>query len=261
MRRWAAVIGALALLAAAGLAVLIWQQEARREASSPARTSPAGPAATDADAGGEVAEPATASPERLREALRDPNWRRRLGSVWQLVERDELPVRERVALVVESLRFEMENPTEAPPPEGAYLPVTALVRLDTSRALGRLGARDPGTLRDLQGDAGEEAAAWIAVARGQAGDRDVVPELRRLVRESASGPVRMQAAHLLGELGALEAIPDLRAALQDPFAVTFEQHGRQRTLHPVREQAAGALEELGLEVELEGKGTYRVLQP
>ena len=59
---------------------------------------------------------------------------------------------------------------------------------------------------------------------------------------------------------AREAIPDLRQALTDPYRVTVESHhGRTRELYPVRDQALGALEELGLTVELTGESEYRVV--
>lgn len=74
--------------------------------------------------------------------------------------------------------------------------------------------------------------------------------------------MRSDAAYLLGELEAHEAIPDLRQAALDTYLVDVDNlDGGATELYPVRVSAMKALEELGLTVELTEEGEYRVLDP
>ena len=60
------------------------------------------------------------------------------------------------------------------------------------------------------------------------------------------------SARVLGLLGYREAIPALQAALEDPYVSEGEDSLGTYTIYPVREQAAGALEALGVTVERDG---------
>ena len=62
-------------------------------------------------------------------------------------------------------------------------------------------------------------------------------------------------------MGAEEAVPELEAALADPYRLTVTKYGETVEFFPVREQALGALEALGREVVEEGDGTLRLRSP
>jgi len=66
----------------------------------------------------------------------------------------------------------------------------------------------------------------------------------------------MTAAHVLGKLKERAAVPELEAALSDPFTARVLHNDvggpADQTLYPVRSRAASALRALGIAVEKRG---------
>lgn len=223
---------------------------------------PPAPAADEAlsDPVGAQVEAANDPLAQAREGLEDPDLSRRVATALALTDRQDLPASDRAELLLSAMGREIAEPSPGPPGHGTYLTDTERLRHVYTRALGTLVATAPETLRTVAAEADGELRARAVLALGYGGQMEVVPELRDLLRTSAVGRVRTDAAFLLGELGAGDAVPDLREALADPYVVPVEGlDGTVRELHPVRDQAFGALLALGVEVEHLGAGEYRVV--
>ena len=232
------------------------QREEPRE-GAPAEAGPAEEVPVAAPSEGPEAPSPLAA---LEQALEDEDWQRRLETAWQLSDRQDIAAPKRAELLLGAVEREVAEPTPGPPPYGTYLSRSEWLTFHYTRALGELGPEALEPVRRAVAEETGELRARALLALGYAGQREVVLDLREVLRTSQDGELRTDAAYLLGRLGAREAIPDLRQALTDPYRVTVESHhGRTRELYPVRDQALGALEELGLTVELTGEGEYRVV--
>lgn len=181
----------------------------------------------------------------------DPSGKDRLVALRDLAARKDLSPAHKTRALLDELRRECATPTVAPPVMGSYLSLGALIKLELAEALGHEGPEATRILREAAAGASGETREWIGIALAFAKVPESASELRGLLRTSASGDVRQAAASLLGELHNREAIPELRRALEDPYHVEIDESdlGRRVTIYPVREEAAGALEALGLTIE------------
>ncbi len=88
--------------------------------------------------------------------------------------------------------------------------------------------------------------AWMALILGKLGDKRSVPVLIDVLGNEPSGFLRAISARTLGDLGAREAIPALRAALDDPYVTPDERQSRpdERQSRRVRDEAARAIKKI-----------------
>lgn len=103
---------------------------------------------------------------------------------------------------------------------------------------------DSSMMKEIAEDPGTDSALADAmrIALGLQGDPHQIPSLVRILQQSKEGYYRARAAEALGRLGASEAMPALRAALEDDFA--FEGGGcfsSGALEYPVRRNASEAL--------------------
>lgn len=240
--------GVLLIVAGAGGLFLWWRYRAepRPEAAStvPARATYR-PAAWPPD------------PGAVPGMLRDTSWRVRLSAANALRELPAIGERRRVELLLDALDREAAAPDSGPPLVGSYVPLTTFLRLQYVGLLDEVGPGAADAVRDANPSQTPAGREWRAVAAGATGAPGAAAGLRPLVRGSSDFAVRMMAAHYLGHLKDRDAVPLLRAALEDPARtrVTGSAPGRTpATFYPVRQTAAAALRELGLSVEKRGEG-------
>jgi hypothetical protein len=271
--RWFVVIVLLLLLAAAGFVAFrgrmpdtvgntglaVWPTGA--EAGEVAN------AQADAPTGG-VPDELTPTPSptpgaaQLTAALKDGNYGIRLAAAAALPSRADIPVASRADMLGGALTAEIAKPETAPPPDGAYLPATDTLRLQFTRLMGKLGPAAQASLRQQATANSGEAHERALLALGYAGDGSVVGDVRKMLLEAQNPTVRMDAAHLLGELHDPAAIPELKRALTDPYKVdTKRSSGESEVFYPVRDQAAGSLYLLGVNVDLQADGSYKLGKP
>jgi len=123
--------------------------------------------------------------------------------------------------------------------------------------LGGQGADAQAVLRKAVDGASGEVRERAVLALGYAGDRSVIPEVRRILLEAENPTVRMDAAHLLGELQDPSAKADLEKALDDPYSVEQDQGGGWMVrIFPVRDQAISALAALGVQTQRRSSFIY-----
>jgi HEAT repeat protein len=218
---------------------------------TPDATEAAAPSDATPPTGAAQATP-TPDAETLAQGLQAETWTERLAVAWTISERDDIAVDERVDLLMAGLEHEVAVPSQGAPPVGAYLASGPMMRLQFGRRLAELGPEAAPHLRDAVENAQGEARQHALVALAYLGEEDVIPQVRELLRTAKSPVVRMDAARALGEAGATEAIPDLTAALDDPVVIQATGDTGPYTIYPVREQAAGALIKLGVNVERDG---------
>ncbi|UCF36627.1 MAG: HEAT repeat domain-containing protein [Acidobacteriota bacterium] len=193
----------------------------------------------------------------LKAALRGERWEDRLAAVGQMKTRDDIPSGERIEILAEALAHEVtiQDPLRA---EGSYLSATDIVRVHLTRDLGELGRDARETLRESLDQASGEARDRLILALGHAGDQSVSAEILKLLEGSENVAIRMEAARVLGLLDYREAIEALERALEDPAVVSAQGHLRSYTIYPVREQAAGALLRLGVQVGRNDQGELEI---
>lgn len=214
----------------------------------------------------EIEAPSAAAPSTaagVGEALQDKDPRRRFEAARSLPGREDIPASRRAGLLFEALEQEVSEPTPGPPIyRKSYLPASDFLKLHYTRSLGELGPDAVDTLKKTAEEGSGEVRERAVLALGYAGEREVIPRLRELLRLSEHWQVRNSAAYLLGELQAEEAVPELKQALQDNYTLTREVYGDLREFYPVRQKAAGALKKLGFGIERgEGADEFRVLEP
>ncbi len=185
--------------------------------------------------------------------------RERVGAAFQAVTLSDIPTVERTEILVSALNRELQQPSAAGAPSKTYLSTTDWIRAGYTRALGLIARETGRSVEDVAARESGEARDRLIVARGYAGHRAAVAELRRVLLESEHGDVRTDAAYVLGELGDTVAIPQLIQALDDPHLVSYEDYGQTVSFHSVRVHAATALEKLGVEVRQREDGSYEVL--
>ena len=82
----------------------------------------------------------------------------------------------------------------------------------------------------------------MRISLGYMGDASQIPDLIRILRSNREGYYRSEAARALGHLGATEAIPALKKALDDEFSAHASNSLRgEYTAYPVRDSASAAL--------------------
>jgi len=184
--------------------------------------------------------------EELRTALASDKPSQRWDALSAVKTTTTIPVQKRAAVLLESMRQEIEQPDLSPAiVEGAYLAAHDFLMLWQTRTLGDLAQQDPGQISVLaQSTSGEEHERLI-LAMGYSGDRSYVQPLRQLVSGSSHWQVRSTAAFILGEMKAGEAAEELIDALHDTHMISREEHGQDMSFYPVRQQAPGCTEETG----------------
>jgi HEAT repeat protein len=240
----------LLVLAAGAVALVLWMQT--RRAEFPEATPPADSAAIGRRTRQPQGPPDEATISRL---MRDSLWQRRASTAWGLTERPDIPVERRAVLLLDILKREVTSPTNALRLEGSYLPMTSFLRIHYLHALETLGPQARAPVREAYEKSQGEVREWYSLALGATTTPEAAAPLRELVIKSRNVEVRMTAARYLGWLKDREAVPALRAALNDTATamVTSDFVGLpRRRFYPVREQAAGALKELGLQVKRQG---------
>lgn len=184
---------------------------------------------------------------------------RRLHAILELPGRAELPVARRTALLAGALEEEIASPAKDAALGGSYLPYTATVKTEIVGALARLGPEAIPALTGATPAKPGELRDWVICARLLAGDRSVLAEARKVLR--SPGPDRrMVAARALAAAGDRDAVPELRRLLEDPFVATYEVHGELRRFQPVRGEASRALRRLGVQIETVEPGRHRVVE-
>jgi hypothetical protein len=197
--------------------------------------------------------------DRLQETLMSGSPQERVGAAFQAVTMSDIPAVERTDMLVSALNRELHEPSAEGAPSKTYLSTTDWIRAEFTRALGQLAREASRSVEDIAARESGETRDRLIVARGYAGDRAAVAELRRVLLESEHGDVRTDAAYVLGELGDTVAIPELIQALDDPHLVSYEDHGKTVSFYSVRVHAATALEKMGVEFRQREDGSYEVL--
>ncbi|HUP65013.1 MAG TPA: HEAT repeat domain-containing protein [Thermoanaerobaculia bacterium] len=93
------------------------------------------------------------------------------------------------------------------------------VRRYLAMVLGKLGdPRAVPVLTRALDDPDPETRLYAVLALAEIGDSRAAPRIQDILQRSDDAALRKSAAYALGRLGAREAIPSLRSALQDPVA-------------------------------------------
>ncbi|OIN85975.1 MAG: hypothetical protein AUJ50_04375 [Candidatus Aenigmarchaeota archaeon CG1_02_38_14] len=111
-------------------------------------------------------------------------------------------------------------------------------------SLAGIGKQAIPVLKPYLSDKNKDVRQWVTIALGYLGEKQVVDDLITILKKGESGRQRSLAANALGGLGDRRAIPALKAALDDPFAIWV---GRDIRILLVRESAKSALNQLGEE--------------
>jgi hypothetical protein len=183
----------------------------------------------------------SAQPEQygFPERLTDLTW---LGPI---EERKDLDSLEKTEVLVTWLIREQRDPS--PTRQGLGGAITSgYIQAQIITALFTQG--DPLPLLEIASDAEAELAVKDAarISLGLMGDVGQIPDLIRILQDSPEGFYRAKAAEALGLLGASEAVPALRAALDDDFSVPGGSSISEENLaYPVRQYATESLRRLG----------------
>jgi HEAT repeat protein len=251
------LIAVVVLAAALGGGYLLWQRSQRPDLATllaevrAARSTPT--------AEGTPAPTPTPDANALADTLASGEVPYRLSIARTLAGRDDIPVERRAEMLVAALAAEVAAPsTEAPRIRDTYLSADGVLRLALVRGLAELGAEALPTVRQAAEGATGVAREHLLVARAYLGDAEAFPAVREVLRDSGDPVARMDAARALGVAGDAEAIPDLVGALEDPYRVEARDSLGAYTIYPVREQAVGALDTLGVAVERGAGDTFTV---
>lgn len=193
----------------------------------------------------------------LEDVMRGDDWNRRCQAAMVLVQRADLSPEQKVDLLLYGIEQEIENPSEGMVPSGVYLTPNQYARRYLGDKLYHLQADILDILRQRNEAASQDLREHIQIALAYQGEDAAVPVVRDLLA-SDSVAVRMDAAAALAHLGDNQAMDDLERALQDSHAVVTRSCTRVYRIYPVREAAARALRQLGVEVERLEDDTFQV---
>ena len=182
----------------------------------------------------------------------------KLSTARLLAGRKDIPVKERVRLLATALAAEVESPSDSATVKDSYLAGGQVLRLILVRGLSELGAKALPDVRLAAEGAEGITREHLLVALAYMGDKDALPEVRLLVTGSSDPAVRMDAARALGIVKDKQAVPVLVEALRDDFEVNARNSLHEYSAYPVREQAAGALDLLGIKVTRSTAGSFTV---
>ena len=193
----------------------------------------------------------------IKALLTSPAYDLRLATARSLSQREDIALEDRAWLLVDALQAEVDHPsTDAPPVRDSYLAPDQMLRLILVRTLSELGDAAQPTLQAALVDADGLARDHLLIALACLGDPAALPEVRDLILSSPDIVVRMDGARALGVAGDGEAIAVLEQALADPARVEAHDSLGAYTVYPVREQAALALETLGVPVVRQADGSF-----
>jgi HEAT repeat protein len=182
----------------------------------------------------------------------------KLSAARLLGARSDIPIKKRVQMLVEAISAEVVTPTTGVTVQNSYLEAGQVLRLILVRSLSELGDTAISDLRQAVQNADGVTREHLLVALVYLGDKDSLLEVRDLVTGSSDPVVRMDAARALGIVKDQQAIPMLVEALQDDFLVNAQDSLGAFSAYPVREQAAGALDLLGVKVTRISDGSFTV---
>lgn len=219
----------------------------RRSGGDPTPTS-----AVAAEGQGTPTPEPTPDAATLERALSEGDWATRMAAAHAVPQRDDVPLQTRVDMLADALAREVDQPTGEPQPDHTYLPAAGMMRIRLTRSLGDLGDKATAMLRARAAEEEGDVHLSYLIALGYMGDVEVAPALRDALQSSGEPVIRMDAARVLGLLGDDEAIPALQAALEDPYVAEGRDSLGSYRIYPVREQAAGALQALGVTVARDG---------
>lgn len=194
-------------------------------------------------------------PTDLEAKLRDSVWQLRTAAAWRLAGRADIPIARRASALLQVLEREIVSPTDAPVFPGTWPPLTGYIRTEYVHAIEELGPAARALVSEGYRKSSGEVRDWYGLALGATGAPEAPPVLRELLARSNDPDVRWTAAWYLGWLKDRNAVSILKAALNDSATAVpvSDVRGRpRRPIYPVREQAALALEALGLTVERRG---------
>ncbi|MFO7917166.1 MAG: HEAT repeat domain-containing protein [Anaerolineae bacterium] len=193
----------------------------------------------------------------LEDAMRGDDWNLRCQAAMVLVQRADLSPEQKADLLLYGLEQEIENPSQGMVPSGVYLTPSQYARRYLGDKLYHLEPDILDLLRQRNEAASKDLQEHIQIALAYQGEDAAVSVVRGLLA-SDSVAVRMDAAAALAHLGDNQAMDDLERALQDPHAVVTRSCTRVYRIYPVREAAARALRQLGVEVERLEDDTFQV---
>jgi len=251
------LIAVVVLAVALGGGYLLWQRSQRPDLATllaEVRAARATPTAEQTPA-----PTPTPDADALTATLTGGDIPYRLSIARTLAGREDIPVARRAEMLAAALIGEVAAPsTDAPRIRDTYLPAEGVLRIALVRGLSELGAEALPTVRQAAEGASGLAREHLLVALAYLGDADAFPAVREVLRGSGDPVARMDAARALGVAGDREAIPDLVGALEDPYRVEARDSLGAFTIYPVREQAVGALDALGVAVARHEGGVFTV---
>jgi len=183
--------------------------------------------------------------KHLIEAINDSYWNNRVLVVAMLGKTKDKRV---IKPLINGLRYECGNidVLKRIPRKCSFSPpVVETVLWEYVLAFKNLGTLTIPSLSEALKDNNKEFKYHIAVALALIGEKDICPILAETLQSSESGLLRSYAARYLGEFGYKNSIPILKKALQDTDCTP-------KGYYRVRENAAKALEKLGIKVERKG---------
>jgi HEAT repeat protein len=252
-----AVAAAVLLLAAGGIA--LWQRLRRPDLATALAEARRAQRTPTPELVGTPAPTPTPGVALLERQLAGDALPLQYSAAMALGERDDIPAVQRADLLWAALQAEADEPsTDAPRLRDAYLEAHEMYRLRLVRSLGALGPDALPAAQAALAEADGLAREHLLVALAYLGDADVLPEVRALAVDADDPVVRMDAARALGVAGDRGAIEALTAALDDEHCLDARDSLGAYVICPVRDQAAGALGALGLEVACHGDGTCTV---
>lgn len=205
-------------------------------------------------------------PGNLKEAidlLSSANWMERSAGAMRLSELADIDLNQKVEILVNSLRNEIDAPLSMDMAEGSYMTINEYLKNQYCLTIKGLGTSAKETIIKSLNSTSGELKSRLMIILGLLGEKVYKNDIRKIYYSSEDGYLRLFALRALISFGDLEDVPLFKDALNDEFQAynNSDVVGRNKNIYIIRMDAAGILGMLGYKLKAMGDGYIILSEP
>ncbi len=197
--------------------------------------------------------------EEVLDLLGSEDWEEREIGVYRLIELQAIDSAQKVEILINSLRNEIESPSSTEMAVGTYMTINEYLKNQYCLAIKKFGAVAKDAITRRLDSALGELKSRLTILLGFLGEETYHDDIRHIYYTSEDGYLRLFAIRALMSFKDTSDVSVFKDALEDDFQTTNYSDivGRDKGIYIIRMDAAGALGMMGFELKPDGS-SYKI---